>query len=481
MGLGLGMGGVGLTSRMVGKPGVVVPAVPTYLPTVSASPSFVVGTSKLIAAYAGAAARVQRISDDVESDLAFGSKFMDVSGLSIGSHNVKTVYDQTGNGNHITQATKANQPSASNLTYRGCPIVHFDSSDLAINTTSKNMACTTGPVTEKSAFTQFILLAPAHSFNDNYFTRQPHTATTLSLFTQSTNVGVRGNNTTPFNSTRKMPRNQPIVLRWRGGSTGKQFAVNGSTQLVSTAPTAGPETGIAVGSHSATASFDGKFDLMAIVIYNATLSDADCLLVETALYAQCTVATSASNLVIFDGDSRTQGAGRTLNETWEKKLLSNTGKTIHAVNMGVGGQTLSTMAANVAARVTALYDAAYTKNIVVMGGPAINDFTANRTALQAEADIQTYATALNASQILIVATCPLRDTSTAPQEAERVAYNTWLRANYASLKTGTTLVDLDALFPAWSSTNYIDIVHFKDAGQTIWANAFLPALEAVAA
>ncbi|TGV26341.1 SGNH/GDSL hydrolase family protein [Mesorhizobium sp. M4B.F.Ca.ET.143.01.1.1] len=479
--LGLGFGGLG--SMGLGAGGAPAPPNPTYLPTVSASPSFVVGTSKLISAYAGAAGRTQRISDDVEADVAFGTKFADVSGIGLGTHNWKTLYDQTGNGNHITQATKANQPAASNLKYAGCPAVHFDSSDLAVGVTSKNMVCATGPATEKSAFTSFFLLAPTHSFNDNYYFRQPHTATTLSLFTQTTNVGVRGNNSSPFNSTRKMPRAQPHVLRWRGSAAGKQFAVNGSTQLLSTAPTAGPETGIAVGSHSSTASFDGKFDLIAIVIYNAALSDADCLLVETALYAQCNVLTSASNLVIFDGDSRTQGAGRTLNETWVKKYLSSTGKSIHAVNMGVGGQTLSTMATNVAARVAALYDAAYTKNIVVMGGPAINDFTANQTAAQAQTSIQTYASGLNANQTLVVATVPLRDTSTAPQNQARIDYNTWLKANYASLKTGTVLVDLDGIsqFQAWSSTYWIDIVHFNDAGQQLWAAAFAPTIDALLA
>lgn len=464
--------------------GVGLPAAPVFLPTVSAAPTAAYGTAKMISAYAGPAARVQRISDDVEADLSFAaSKFMDVSTLTPTSHRYNTLYDQTGNGFHITQATKVNQPSASNLKYNGCPSIHFDSSDLAVDVRAKWMQCLTGPVTEKSAFTMFLLIAPTHSFNDNYYVAQPPGATTLSLFTQTTNVGVRGNNSSPFNSTRKMPRIQPHVLRWRGGPTGKQFAVNGSTQLVSTAPVAGTETGIMFGHHPSTASFDGKFDLMAAVVYNATLSDADCLLVEAALYAQCNVLTSASNLVILDGDSRTQAAGRTLNDGWGEKLQASANKTMHVINMGVGGQTLSTMAANVAGRVNALYDATYTRNIVVNGASAINDFTANRTAAQAQADMQTWAAGLHANQKLVVATCPLRDTSTAPQNQARIDYNTWLRANYASLKAGAVLVDIDAIpqFQTWSSTYWIDIVHFNDAGQQLWAAAFKPAIESLAA
>lgn len=479
MPLGIGMG-VALAALGGDVP---APVVPTYLPTVSAAPSAVWGTSKVISAYAGAAGRTQRISDDVEADVAFGTKFADVSGIGIGTHNWKTLYDQTGNANHITQATKANQPGASNLRTGGAPMVHFDSCPLAGIVKAAYMGCATGPVTEKSAFTMFLLIAPNQSFNDNYYVCQPDTATTLSLFTQSTNVGVRGNNSSPFNSTRKMPRVQPHVLRWRGSSAGKQFAVNGSTQLVATAPVAGPETGIAFGHHSTTASFDGEFDFVAAAVYNAALSDADCLLVETALYAQCGVQTAASNLIIFDGDSRTEGSGHTLNQTWVKRVIAGLSKTAHGVNMGVGGQTLATMTSNVAGRVTALYDGTYTKNIVVIGAAAINDFTAGTTGATCITNLQTYCAALNANQQLIVATCPLRDTSTAPMNAERNTYNAWIRANYASLKTGAVLVDIDALpqFAAWSSTYYIDIVHFNDAGHQVWAAAFKPAIEALAA
>ncbi|MES0134501.1 SGNH/GDSL hydrolase family protein [Mesorhizobium sp. M0016] len=454
---------------------------PTFLPTVSAAPSFVVGTSKLLATYAGAAGRVQRVSDDVEADIPFGSKFANVSGLTLSSHQWKTLYDQTGNGNHIAQAIKANQPSASNLLVNGLqPAVHFDSSPLAVGVKSKYMGTASGPTTEKSAFTMFLLMVPSFSFNDNYYACQPDSATTLSLFTSSANVGLRGNNTSPFNSTRKMPRIQPQVLRWRGSSAGKQFAVNGSAQLIATAPAAGTVTGIAFGHHSTTASYDGEFDLMAAVVYNAALSDADCLQVETALYAQCNVLTTASNLIIFDGDSRTEGSGHFLNQTWAKRVLGSLSKPAHAINMGIGGQTLQSMAGAVATRITALYDASYAKNVVVMGGPAINDFTAGRTAAQAQADAQSYCAGVHANQALIVATCPFRSTESG---TARTDYNTWLRANYASLKSGAILVDLAAIpqLASYSTDYYADIVHFNDAGQQLWAAAFKPAIEAAIA
>ncbi|TIW28690.1 MAG: SGNH/GDSL hydrolase family protein [Mesorhizobium sp.] len=465
--------------------GALASPVATSLPTVSASPTAVWGTAKMIAAYAGAAGRTQRISDDVEADVAFGTKFADVSGIGIGTHNWKTLYDQTGNGNHITQATKANQPSASPLTVNRCPVVHFDSSPLAGLVKSAYMGCATGPVTEKSAFTMFLVLAPNQSFNDNYYVCQPDTATTLSLFTQSTNVGIRGNNSSPFNSTRKMPRVQQQVLRWRGGPTGKQFGINGSTQLLSTAPTAGTETGIAFGHHVSTASFDGEFDFIAAVVYNATLSDADCLLVEAALYAQCGVQTVANNLIIFDGDSRTEGSGHTLNQTWVKRTMATISKASHGIDMGVGGQTLQTMAGAVASRVAALYDGTYAKNIVVVGGAAVNDFTAGRTGAQAWADLQTYVAGMNANQQLIIGTCPFRSTESG---TARTDYNALLIANYNRLQPGsglvtgptnTVLVDVAASSVTQYPADYIDIVHNNDAGHQKWAALFRPAIEAL--
>jgi lysophospholipase L1-like esterase len=481
-----------LSSVLLGSTAVVVPATPTFLPTVSAAPAVVYGTTKLVSAYSGPALRVQRASDDVEQDIAFGSKYFDTDaaaafrgGSSLG---LRKWYDQSGNGFHQEQATKANQPGVyAEASYNAAPSISFDSSPLAVDVRSKFTACTTGPTIEKSAFTEFYLLAPSFSFNDNYYGSMPADLTTVSLYTRTTNVGLLGNNTSPYTSVstpKQIPPIHPCVMRWRGGTGGKQFGLNKATFNVATAPAAGTVTGKGFGRWNGTvpSGYDGEFDIIAYVAYNATLSDADCLLVETALMAQCSVLTPAlaSAKVVFDGDSRTEGSGNTKNLTWPKRLLSSISTPLYATNMGVGGQTLQSMAAAVAARVTTQYDAAFAKNIVIVGGAGINDFTAGRTAAQVQADMQTYAAGLHANQTLVVATVPYRSTETA---GPRAAYNTWLRANYASLKAGTVLVDLDAIpeFATWSSTYYIDIVHFNDAGQVLWANAFRPTLVALLA
>ncbi|WP_198020020.1 SGNH/GDSL hydrolase family protein [Mesorhizobium sp. LNJC405B00] len=482
-----------LTGVMLSSTAAVVapPATPTFLPTVSAPPAVVYGTTKLVSAYSGPALRVQRASDDVEQDIAFGSKYFDTDAASAfrgaSSLGLRKWYDQSGNGFHQDQATKVNQPGVyAEASYNAAPSISFDSSPLAVGVRSKFTACTTGPVIEKSAFTEFYLLAPSFSFNDNYYGSMPADLTTVSLFTRTTNVGLLGNNTSPYVSTatpKQIPPIHPCVMRWRGGPTGKQFGLNKATFNVATAPAAGTVTGKGLGRWNGTipSSYDGEFDIIAYVAYNAALSDADCLLVETALMAQCSVLTPAlaSAKIVFDGDSRTEGSGNTKNQTWPKKVLSSISTPLYATNMGVGGQTLQTMAGAVAARIASQYDAAFTKNIVVMGGAGINDLTANRTDAQLIADFQTYANGIHASQLLVAATIPLRDTSTTAQNNYRIAFNTWLRANWATY--AEALVDLDAIpeFATYSTNYWIDIVHFNDAGQTLWATAFKPAILAL--
>lgn len=457
---------------------------PTFLPSaLSADLLVAYGATKLVSAYTGPALRVQRASDDVLLDIPFGTKYLkrSVAKSFRGSSKlgVETWYDQVGS-NHLTQTTKANQPilATEAEAANGCPAISFDSSPLAGIVEAKNMACATGPVINLPTVTEFLLIAPSFSFNDNYYVCHPPGATTLSLFTSSANVGLRMNSTAPFNSIRVMPRVNMQVLRWRGGPAGKSVAVNGAQGTVATAPAAGTVTGTAFGKHFSTASYDGEFDIIGYACYNRALSDAECLTVEAALYAQSAVYTAKDLLVVFDGDSRTEGSGHTWNQTWVKQL-TKTVLNASFINMGVGGQTVANMAAAVASRVAALYDASYTKNIVVFGGAGINDFTANRTALQVQTDFITWATGKNAGQRLIVATCPLRSTSTAPQEAERVAWNVWLRANWATY--ADYLVDLDAVpeFQAYSLTYWIDIVHFNITGQRLWAPLFKTAIDAV--
>ena len=89
-----------------------------YLPTADAlttAPRAIYSLRKWRIAYSGAAVRVRRSSDNTETDIAFTADGMLDSAALLafvgsGSGYVKTWYDQSGNGYHLTQTTTTAQP-----------------------------------------------------------------------------------------------------------------------------------------------------------------------------------------------------------------------------------------------------------------------------------------------------------------------------------------------------------------------------------
>lgn len=94
-------------------------------------------TRKLRTAYAGAAIRVRRSSDNVEADIGFSGNALDTAALTahVGANSgfVVTWYDQSGNARHVTQATAARQPRIVNAgtidKLNGKPAALWDGTD----------------------------------------------------------------------------------------------------------------------------------------------------------------------------------------------------------------------------------------------------------------------------------------------------------------------------------------------------------------
>jgi hypothetical protein len=83
---------------------------------------------KLSGGYNGPAIRIRRSSDNAEQDIYFTDTFnFDITAFNsfVGSDTayVKTWYDQTGNGMHVTQTTTANQPTCNGteVVFAGSP------------------------------------------------------------------------------------------------------------------------------------------------------------------------------------------------------------------------------------------------------------------------------------------------------------------------------------------------------------------------
>ncbi|RYY40437.1 MAG: T9SS type A sorting domain-containing protein [Chitinophagaceae bacterium] len=101
----------------------------TLLPGDRSEAVMAVGLRKLKSGYAGPLLRLRRESDDAESD--FGSEGSDLDLASIDTwlgtaHGlVTTLYDQTGNGNHVTQPNPSQQPLFVRISANGKPGIQF--------------------------------------------------------------------------------------------------------------------------------------------------------------------------------------------------------------------------------------------------------------------------------------------------------------------------------------------------------------------
>jgi len=111
---------------------------------------------QMVNTWTGALIRVRRPSDNAELDIGMVAGALDTAALA--SHSggtedlfVTTIYDQTGLGKHVTQATAASQPKIMNagvlITAGGKPAVTFDGTDDYLFRTSSNGIFAAGSAT----------------------------------------------------------------------------------------------------------------------------------------------------------------------------------------------------------------------------------------------------------------------------------------------------------------------------------------------
>lgn len=86
----------------------------SLLDQLTTAPAAAYGLRKLKSTYAGSAIRIRRSSDNTEQDIGFTGSNLNTASISsfVGSSDayVTTLYDQSGNAKHLTQATNNSQP-----------------------------------------------------------------------------------------------------------------------------------------------------------------------------------------------------------------------------------------------------------------------------------------------------------------------------------------------------------------------------------
>lgn len=110
------------------------------------------GFTKLRTAYSGNCIKIRRASDNTTQDIGFSGETLDTAAIDTFCSGttgfIHTIYDQSGNGNNLTQATAASQPqiySGGVLTLNSMPRANFDGSNDYM-TLGTNISCA-GPWT----------------------------------------------------------------------------------------------------------------------------------------------------------------------------------------------------------------------------------------------------------------------------------------------------------------------------------------------
>ena len=113
-----------------------------YLDQVSSTSTLklAAGLHKLKSSYSGSAIRIRRSSDNTEQDFGFVGNDLDTAAIKTfigsGTAYVKTLYDQSGNGNHMSQTTTGNQPTLTLNGLNGKPVIHTNTSQNIYTTTN---------------------------------------------------------------------------------------------------------------------------------------------------------------------------------------------------------------------------------------------------------------------------------------------------------------------------------------------------------
>ncbi len=201
--------------------------------------------------------------------------------------------------------------------------------------------------------------------------------------------------------------------------------------------------------------------------------------------------TTAVSLVVFDGNSLTQGLGASSGVSsdpptgtiYPAVCLGYLGAEWTARNFGVSAQTTPAMDALAATQTDPLYSASNTWNVVV-GWEITNDLFFGASAADAYANFVIYCQARKAVgwRVPAVTVLPRNETGTpAGFEADRQTVNANIRANWRSFAHSLADIASDSrIGPAGSETNptyYSDLVHLNDAGYAIVAQYVAAAIQ----
>ncbi|MFT4055011.1 MAG: putative Ig domain-containing protein [Novosphingobium sp.] len=397
------------------------------------------GLGKLVAGYDGPGLRVRRASDGAEQDIGFVGQALDLDAATAfkgtSTLGVAAVYDQTGQGRHLTQASVSAQPSLW-LGEGGPTITNYDTdcpmlipaalvvprADCAVFMVARTpgQAATCGYWAFGSATTDYGLTSPRTAGN---LAMQPMVAG-ASIPATGTNAQALG-------------VNNMAVLGLVSNASRQVVHRDEQTAIYPAAAAATLDAGGEVGE---AIEYGGRTDWRGFVVYDAAPSDAEVAAIKAALSTVFGTCEPATLSFLAGGDSIVFGTGGANNRTITAAMHHRSTASVLLRNVGIAGHRLdqhyndfdTVSAAYVTPGVPNVYFADYghndIKTYVTDSATALSTVEAMKAqARRMAARLRTYGFSM------VVWQEAFADTSfTVAQESARDAWNTWLRSNPAA-------------------------------------------------
>lgn len=190
---------------------------------------------------------------------------------------------------------------------------------------------------------------------------------------------------------------------------------------------------------------------------------------EHAALKKAVVRPQSKPVILCDGDSLTAGSGIAQTETYPYQLANTLGRDAYDLyNLGVGGQTIVDMLADLSNQITPHYGVWNGHTVVIWGGT--NDLASGATAAATYAVLESYVNTLLAVGFRVKVLTMIKRGTGGALETKRQDYNALINAN-----TGWSVIDVGALAEFQDVTNATyyqpDQTHITAAGATVIANA----------
>lgn len=327
--------------------------------------------------------------------------------------------DQSGNGNHCTQATSGARPKR----FGNYVLGEFGAAKF-FNLPSVTI--------DQQAFSLVVIMEIANGRKGFVAPSTAHTSHVI-FENVNTNFGLNGNTgkAESFGGSSRLsglfiPTSRTLVGWASGGANSTIFVNAASTTGLAAAPSGSTSGGRILGYSDSTSPLQAV--VVDVMLYSKQLSAGEITTLQSYAVDRGVVFPSAADRsVVVSGDSISAGAANTKNQNWVRQTTMQ--GTPLVFNESEAGITLSALNTAKASWDTPLFQSGIPNRLFITAGS--NDILAGTSAASLKTILSTYGTAEKSAGFKVIATTLLPRTDvTGTPETERTSYNTSVRGDF---------------------------------------------------